>query len=140
MKKQNLIIADDHLMFLEGLHTILQELPLLNNIHLATEGLQVLRLLKQFTIDLIITDINMPKMDGITLLAEARKVAPDIKIIVLSMLDDPRTIHKVIQKKVDGFVPKFTSKDELQKAVIHVLNGEQYFSEAIKERYMESVF
>ncbi|MAQ40966.1 response regulator transcription factor [Mesonia oceanica] len=140
MKKINIIIADDHLMFLEGINTILQDMPEIDEIHLATEGKQVLRLLKQFEIDLIISDISMPKMDGIELLKAIKKNHSEIKIIMLSMLDNHRTVHKVIQKGAHGFVPKFTSKEELQKAVRTVLGGEQYFSDLIKQRYMESVF
>ncbi|RXG11921.1 LuxR family two component transcriptional regulator [Leeuwenhoekiella aestuarii] len=140
MKKINIIIADDHLMFLEGINTILQDMPEIDEIHLATEGKQVLRLLKQFEIDLIISDISMPKMDGIELLKAIKKNHSEIKIIMLSMLDNHRTVHKVIQKGAHGFVPKFTSKEELQKAVRKVLGGEQYFSDLIKQRYMESVF
>ena len=127
-------------MFLEGINTILQDMPEIDEIHLATEGKQVLRLLKQFEIDLIISDISMPKMDGIELLKAIKKNHSEIKIIMLSMLDNHRTVHKVIQKGAHGFVPKFTSKEELQKAVRTVLGGEQYFSDLIKQRYMESVF
>lgn len=140
MKQINIIIADDHLMFLEGINTILQDMPEIANVHLATEGKQVLRLLKQFEIDLIISDISMPKMDGVTLLTEIKKKYSGVKIIMLSMLDNHRTVHKVIQKGADGFVPKFTNKNELQKAVRMVMNDESYFSETIKKRYMESVF
>lgn len=140
MKKINIVIADDHLMFLEGINTILSDMEEINEVHLATEGNQVIRLLNQFDINLIISDISMPKMDGIELLTEIKKKHSDVKIIMLSMLDNHRTVHKVIQKGADGFVPKFTSKDELQKAVRTVLNDEQYFSEIIKQRYMESIF
>ncbi|SHJ19509.1 two component transcriptional regulator, LuxR family [Mesonia phycicola] len=140
MKKINIIIADDHLMFLEGINTILSDMEEINEVHLATEGKQVVRLLNQFEIHLIISDISMPKMDGIELLTEIKKKHNGVKIIMLSMLDNHRTVHKVIQKGADGFVPKFTSKEELQKAVRTVLNDEQYFSELIKQRYMESVF
>ncbi|MBE7639989.1 MULTISPECIES: response regulator transcription factor [Salegentibacter] len=140
MKKVNIIIADDHLMFLEGINTIFKDMPEIGEVHLATEGKQVLRLLNQFEVHLIISDISMPKMDGIELLTEIKKKHSAIKIIILSMLDNHRTVHKVIQKGADGFVPKFTSKEELQKAVRTVLNDEQYFSDIIKQRYMESVF
>lgn len=140
MKKINIVIADDHLMFLEGINTILSDMEEINEVHLATEGNQVIRLLNQFDINLIISDISMPKMDGIELLTEIKKKHSDVKIIMLSMLDNHRTVHKVIQKGADGFVPKFTSKEELQKAVRTVLNDEQYFSEIIKQRYMESIF
>ena len=73
MKKVNIIIADDHLMFLEGINTILKDMPEIGEVHLATEGKQVIRLLHQFDIDLIISDISMPKMDGIELLTEIKK-------------------------------------------------------------------
>ncbi|MEH6704759.1 MAG: response regulator transcription factor [Galbibacter orientalis] len=140
MEKTNIIIADDHLMFIEGINTILKNMDEIGEVHIATEGKQVIRLLSQFKIGLIISDISMPKMDGIELLTEIKKKHKDVKIIMLSMLDNHRTVHKVIQKGADGFVPKFTSKEELQKAVRSVLNDEQYFSELIKQRYMESVF
>lgn len=140
MKKINIIIADDHLMFLEGINTILSDMEEIGEVHLATEGKQVIRLLSQFEIGLIISDISMPKMDGIELLTEIKKKHAEVKIIMLSMLDNHRTVHKVIQKGADGFVPKFTNKEELQKAVRTVLGKEQYFSEIIKQRYMESVF
>ncbi|MBF8150037.1 response regulator transcription factor [Winogradskyella sp. F6397] len=140
MKKANIILADDHLMFLEGINTILSDMQEIGDVHLATEGKQVLRLLNQFEIDLIISDISMPKMDGIELLTELKKKHDSVKIIMLSMLDNHRTVHKVIQKGADGFIPKFTSKEELQTAVRTVLDNEHYFSEIIKQRYMESVF
>ncbi|APA93699.1 response regulator transcription factor [Myroides odoratimimus] len=136
----NIIIADDHLMFLEGLNTILLDMEEVKQVHLATEGTQVLRLLEQFDIQLVITDLNMPKMDGIELLTKVKKDQSSIKVLVLSMLDNPRVVHKVIKKGADGFVPKFTNKEELQLAVRELLNNKQYFSEVIKQRYMESVF
>ncbi|MEC4114235.1 response regulator transcription factor [Myroides pelagicus] len=140
MSGVNIIIADDHLMFLEGLNTILLDMEEVKQVHLATEGTQVLRLLEQFEIQLVITDLNMPKMDGVELLTKVKKDQNGVKILVLSMLDNPRVVHKVIQKGADGFVPKFTNKEELQLAVRELLNDKQYFSEVIKQRYMESVF
>jgi len=140
-KKYNLIIADDHVMFLDGLHAILSELEEIENIHLATDGSQVLRYLKQFkNIDLVISDINMPKMDGLSLLAEVKKHNPEVKFFILSMLDDPRTINKVVRKEADGYLLKIADKEELKEAVRQVLAGEQHYSPVVKEKYMESVF
>lgn len=139
--KFNIIVADDHVMFLDGLHGILSELEEVEQIHLATDGHQVLRLLKQFdSIDMVISDINMPKMDGIELLTEVKKMYPHIKFMILSMLDDVRTINKVIQKKADGYILKFADKQELRSAVRDVLSGNQHYSSKVKENYMEGVF
>lgn len=140
-KTFNIILADDHVMFLDGLHAILSELPEVNKIHLATDGQQVLQHLRQFDeIDLIISDINMPKLDGLALLTEVKKTRPEVKFFILSMLDDYRTINKVIKKEADGYLLKFADKDELKTAVQNVLAGEQHYGQTIKDRYMESVF
>ncbi|UII28317.1 response regulator transcription factor [Fulvivirga maritima] len=140
-KKFNIIIADDHVMFLDGLHAILSELPEIDTIHLATDGMQVMRLLHQFNdVELVISDINMPKMDGLSLLTEVKKFDPKIKFFILSMLEDVRTINKVIQKEADGYLLKFADKEELKAAVKDVLAGEQHYSDTVKERYMKSVF
>ncbi|WP_375578861.1 response regulator transcription factor [Marivirga tractuosa] len=139
--KYNLIIADDHVMFLDGLHSILSEMEEVGQIHLATEGTQVLRLLNQFDdIDMVISDINMPKMDGIQLLSEVKKNSPHIKYFILSMLDDVRTINKVVQKEADGYILKFADKEELKDAVKDVLKGNRHYSNKVKEKYMESKF
>lgn len=139
--KYNLIIADDHVMFLDGLHSILSELANVEQIHLATDGHQVLRLLKQFdNVDMVISDINMPKMDGLELLSTVKKSRPQVKFFILSMLDDVRTINKVVQKQADGYILKFADKEELKKAVLEVLNGQQHYSDKVKESYMQSVF
>ncbi|MBL3657921.1 response regulator transcription factor [Fulvivirga sediminis] len=140
-KKFNIIIADDHVMFLDGLHAILSELPEIDTIHLATDGVQVMRLLHQFKdVEMVISDINMPKMDGLTLLSEVKKFNSNIKFFVLSMLEDMRTINKVVQKEADGYLLKFADKEELKAAVKEVLSGEQHYSSTVKERYMKGVF
>ncbi|PTB92327.1 DNA-binding response regulator, partial [Marivirga lumbricoides] len=56
------------------------------------------------------------------------------------MLDDVRTINKVVQKQADGYILKFADKEELKKAVLEVLSGEQHYSQKVKESYMQSVF
>lgn len=141
IKTFNIILADDHVMLLDGLHAILSELPEINKIHLATDGQQVLQYLGKFNdIDLIISDINMPKLDGLALLTEVKKTRPNVKFFVLSALDDYLTINKAIKKEADGYLLKFADKDELKTAVQNVLAGEQHYGAAVKERYMESVF
>ncbi|WP_192349992.1 response regulator transcription factor [Algoriphagus sp. Y33] len=137
----NIIIADDHVMFLDGLHNILTEIPQINTIHLATDGLQVLRILSHFhNIDLVISDINMPKMNGLELLSKVKESHPEIKFFLLSMLDDIRTINNAIRKQADGYLLKFADKEELKAGIAEVLLGQQYFSPAVKTKYMEGVF
>ncbi len=141
--KYNFIIADDHKMFLDGLQSILSSE---NNYHIlltANSGKNVLKYVKinsTSKIDLIITDISMPEMDGITLNKEVKKINPNIKVLVVSMHIDTTMIDTLIKNDVDGYLHKNTEKNELLKAISTILKGEKYFSQSIKEAYTNSVF
>jgi DNA-binding NarL/FixJ family response regulator len=91
-------------------------------------------------IDLIISDISMPEMDGITLNKKVKEINPNIKILIVSMHIDTKMIDTLIKNNVDGYIPKNAEKEELLKAIETILKGEKYFSEIIKDTYMKSVF
>jgi len=91
-------------------------------------------------IDLIITDISMPDIDGITLNNHVKKVRPNIKTLVVSMHTDTRMIDTLIKNDVDGYISKNAEKEELIHAVETILKGEKYFSPAIKAAYVNSIF
>ena len=141
--KYNLIIADDHKMFLEGLQSILSSIDDYKIILTANSGKNVLKYVTinpTSKIDLIITDISMPEMDGITLNCEVKKINPNIKVLVVSMHIDTAMIDALIKNDVDGYLHKNTEKHELLKAISSILNGEKYFSQSIKDAYTNSVF
>ncbi len=141
--KYNLIIADDHKMFLEGLQSILSSIDDYKIILTANSGKNVLKYVTinpTSKIDLIITDISMPEMDGITLNREVKKINPNIKVLVVSMHIDTAMIDALIKNDVDGYLHKNTEKHELLKAISSILNGEKYFSQSIKDAYTNSVF
>ena len=141
--KYNLIIADDHKMFLEGLQSILSSIDDYKIILTANSGKNVLKYITinpTSKIDLIIMDISMPEMDGITLNREVKKINPNIKVLVVSMHIDTAMIDALIKNDVDGYLHKNTEKKELLKAISSILNGEKYFSQSIKDAYTNSVF
>ncbi|MCB4799154.1 response regulator [Neotamlana laminarinivorans] len=139
--KHNIIIVDDHKMFLDGLQSILTSEINYNIIYTAKNGEQVekyLNINKEEKIDLIITDISMPKMDGIALNKTIKKQNKNIKTLVISMHSDGERIETLIDNNVDGYVPKYAEKQELLKAIKTILNGEKYFSKEIKATYIEN--
>jgi len=141
--KYNLIIADDHKMFLDGLQSILSLNEDYQIILTANSGKNVLKYLTinpTSKIDLIITDISMPEMDGITLNREVKKINPNIKVLVVSMHIDTAMIDALIKNDVDGYLHKNTERNELLKAISTILKGEKYFSQSIKDAYTNSVF
>jgi len=138
-----IIIVDDHKMFLDGLLSIFSEIEEYNILLTANSGKNIIKYIDINTtqkIDLVITDISMPDVDGITLNNHIKKVRPNIKTLVVSMHTDTKMIDNLIKNDVDGYVSKNAEKNELLKAVKTILKGEKYFSQSIKEAYMKSVF
>ncbi|WP_109299928.1 response regulator transcription factor [Aquimarina sp. AU474] len=139
--KFNLIIVDDHKMFLDGLLSILHSEKDYNILFTAKDGKHIVKYLDinpDEKIDLIITDISMPEIDGITLNKVIKKQNRNIKTLVLSMHKDADMIDKLIEYEVDGYVPKNAEKEELLKAIKTILKGEKYFSKEIKDIYLEN--
>ncbi|PKH51841.1 DNA-binding response regulator [Tenacibaculum sp. Bg11-29] len=139
----SIIIADDHTMFLDGLRSILSEEKNITIILAATKGTQVLKYLQVNpvpTIDLVITDINMPEMDGIELNKAIKEQFPKVKTLVVSMLEEPVKIQNLIDTDANGYLSKNAEKSELLKAIKTILKGENYFSSRIKNILMEAMF
>ena len=141
--KYNIIIADDHKMFLDGVLSILASREEYHILLTANSGKNVIKYVTinpTKKIDLIITDISMPEVDGITLNNSVKQTNPNIKVLVVSMHMDTAMIDTLIKNDVDGYVPKNAEKEELLTAIETILKGEKYFSNSIKEAYMKSVF
>ncbi len=139
----NLIIADDHKMFVDGLLSILKEAPELSVTLTAKNGAQVVKYLAINGVDnlhLLITDLTMPEMDGIELNKIVKEKYPSLKTLVVSMHIDGDMIDKLIRNNVDGYVPKNAEKDELLTAIRTIISGEKYFSAEIKRAYAYAMF
>ena len=139
----NLIIADDHKMFLDGLISILESENDLNIVLTAKSGVNVIKYIdinKDDKIDLVITDISMPDLDGIALNKMIKDKNPQIKTLVVSMHNESEKIDELIENNVDGYVPKNAEKAELLTAIHTILKGEKYFSKQIKDIYLENKF
>ena len=141
--KYNLIIADDHKMFIDGLMSILKDAPDLAVTLTAKNGAQVAKYLEINGADelhLLITDLTMPEMDGIELNKIVKDNYPGLKTLVVSMHIDGGMIDKLIRNNVDGYVPKNAEKEELLNAIRTILGGEKYFSAEIKRAYTDAMF
>lgn len=141
--KHNLIIVDDHKMFLDGLMSILKTESNYNIIYTAKHGGLVQKYINinpRETVDLVITDISMPEVDGIILNNWLKNKNPLIKTLVVSMHNRPDIIDQLIENDVDGYVPKNARKEEFIIAIESVLKGEKYFSKEITDIYLKNKF
>lgn len=138
-KKINIVIADDHKIFLEGLTALLQNDEGINVIAAVVNGQEVLDVLKAKQADVVLTDVDMPVMDGMKLTKELKKNYPEIKVLALTMHNEGRIISSLLKAGVTGYILKDSGKDELLNAIKTVSRGENYFSEEVKTNLMESM-
>jgi DNA-binding NarL/FixJ family response regulator len=126
--KVRVIIVDDHEIFRDGLKFILSQILGYDVIGEAGNGNEFLDLLEKDMPDVVLMDISMPEMDGVVASENALKKHPHLKIIALSSYGDEHYYYKMIKAGVMGYVLKKSGKEELEKAIQTVLNGDNYFS------------
>lgn len=124
-----LIIADDHQLLIEGLISILSELDGMEILDPVNNGNQLIKSLSLNPADLVLLDLNMPKLDGIKTLAILRKDFPDLKVIILTNYNQPQLIEEVKKLGAHGYLLKNSSSRVLKDAIDRVLNGELVFDE-----------
>ena len=126
--KLKIIVAEDHAFFRKGVVLALNRLKYAEIIGEASNGQELLDMVKENTPHIILTDIKMPVMDGIEATKEILKINPEIKVVVLSMFGDEDNFHCMIEAGVQGFLLKNIDSDDLDRALQAVAQDQQYFS------------
>jgi len=129
MEIVSVVIADDHVIFRKGLRTVLNEISNVKVIAEASNGHELLEFLKHNKADIVLMDIKMPLMDGIETTKKVTEKFPDTNIIALTMHEEIGYFNKMIEAGASGFLLKKTNKDELERAITSVMQGDNYFSE-----------
>ncbi len=128
---RTLLLVDDHQIIRDGIRFYFEgdkEFVIKDE---AENGLEALELLKENEYDIILTDINMPKMDGVEFMKSLRENYPDQKILVLSMYNEAGYINKMIALGANGYVLKKSDKNELVDAIKKVLDGQDHYSDEV---------
>lgn len=131
MKAYDIILVDDHALFRSGLHLLLENLEIVNDIYEASNGLEFLNTIDEHEIDIVLMDISMPEMDGVEATQKALDKYPELKIIALSMYGDEEYYYKMINAGVKGFLLKDSEISEVKNAIQSVGEGTNYFSPEI---------
>ncbi|MBU1677790.1 MAG: response regulator transcription factor [Bacteroidetes bacterium] len=134
MEKIKIVIADDHLILRDGLKAALNFMPDLEVIGEAGDGVEVIEISKKLVPDVILMDISMPRLDGISATKELKKILPKIKIIILTMHDNRQFILDALYSGVDGFLLKMGQISDVQNAVKLVMQGKKYFDKNISKQ------
>ena len=139
MNKVKVIIVDDHAIVLDGIKSLLAEIENVTIAATATNATDALELLRQTKAELVITDINMPGMDGMEFIKTIRTNFPPTKIIVLSLHDEAHFVRNIMKQRVQGYILKNDASSELVEGVNRVLAGKTFFSSKISQVMMEQI-
>ncbi len=127
----NIIIADDHQMFIDGLRSMLEEIEGIRVIGEANNGKEAVDICNTAQADVVIMDISMPVMDGIEATRAILKKHPHVKILGLSMFNDRNFIADLLKSGACGFILKNTGKDELVSALNAIQSGNSYLGNEV---------
>jgi DNA-binding NarL/FixJ family response regulator len=129
----NILIADDHKIVRDGIKRYLNNDNNFNLLYEASNGREAYDFLKDNQVDVILSDLNMPEMDGLELTEKVVKEYPDTKVIILTMMDEPHYIKKLMGSGAEGYLFKNSGVDEVKQAIRKVAAGETYMSQEVTE-------
>ncbi|MBA3681431.1 MAG: response regulator transcription factor [Bacteroidetes bacterium] len=130
-KELKIVIADDHQMFIDGIRSLLKKEVQLNFVHEALNGEDAFSYLSKNEVNLLITDISMPGMSGTELTKKVKAEFSDIKVLVLTMFNDPAIINDILQSEAEGYILKNTGKQELLSAINKIMDDGTYYSNEV---------
>lgn len=135
--KKRVVIAEDHQILRDGLKAILNDSKNLEVVGEADDGISAIRRIQQLEPDLVLLDLSMPRMNGISVIKEIKGRYPEIKIVTLTMHKDEEYVLETFRSGADGYCIKSSGHDELLMAIRAVLDGKTYVSPEISDKVLE---
>ena len=135
----NIAVVEDLPIIREGIKVLIDQVADFNVIAEYENGQEFVDDLLNITPDIVLTDIDMPVLDGIEATKAALNQKPKLKIIALSMYNEYKFYYEMIKAGAKGFVLKQASVDELESAIYAVHGGENYFSKELLHNVIMSM-
>ncbi|TCS42531.1 response regulator [Reinekea marinisedimentorum] len=133
----NIMLVDDQNLVREGIKSLLNLTDHIRIIGEAGDGEEALQLIPELKPDLILMDIRMPKMDGISAIEQMTRMGLQIPVIILTTFDDHELVLKGIRSGARGFLLKDVSLDVLVESIDKVFSGETMIQPAVTERVIK---
>ena len=131
MRKTRILIVDDHDVVRSGLKALLRTSEEYAVVGEAADGEEALRLVEELTPDIVLTDISMPRLDGIGATRLITQRHPQVKVIVLTVYEDEEYVYQILRAGASGYLLKNASKNQIFEAIEAVMSGERFFSPGI---------
>ena len=132
------ILAEDHQMLIDGLKSSFEYDPNIKIIGAVNDGEELVKLVALKQPKVVITDIRMPKMDGIEATRIIKNSFPNTRVLAMTMFDQPNAIRQMLDAGATGYVLKNSGIKMLSKAIITVANGETFFDPNVAFNFMNN--
>jgi DNA-binding NarL/FixJ family response regulator len=137
MKKPTVLVADDHVVFAEGLRRILEpEFEVLSSV---PDGRMMVTEALKLKPNVVVADVSMPLLNGIDAARQIRKAEPKLKIIFLTMHSDPIYAAQALDAGASGYLVKQSAASEVLTAVRAVLRGKEYVTPLVSKSRLKSL-
>lgn len=137
MQPIRIVLCDDHRIVIDGLLRLLAEVPDVECVGTAQNGAEALFLLEHVQADVLLTDLDMPEMDGAELVDRIQTLKYRPKVVVLSMHEEPAMVERLMNNGADGYLVKSAGKDEVLLAIRNVHAGRKHFGSDLLASLMQ---
>ncbi|MFW6052944.1 MAG: response regulator [Desulfosalsimonas sp.] len=137
MGAKKIVIIEDHRLFREGLKAMLDGIKDLEVIGEAEDGFEALDVIRENPPDLLLLDLSMPRLGGISVLNEVKRLHPQVAVLALTIHESDQYVLEAFNAGVNGYCIKDASREELLVAINSVLKGRTYISPGIADNVME---
>ena len=139
MKNIRLLVVDDQTVVREGLAAILSFYPDIEVVGLAEDGVQAVKLAGETQPDVILLDLVMPNMDGITAIPKIKEVAPKVQILVVTAFPENDSVYHAIKAGALGFILKDATRDQIVSAIRDVAQGKASLQPSIAMKLIQEI-
>jgi DNA-binding NarL/FixJ family response regulator len=136
-KSIRVLLADDHTLVRAGIRALLEKLPGVTVAGEASDGREVIDLIKAHRPDVVLMDISMPGLNGLQALARITRDFPEVRVIILSMHHNDEYVMQALKSGASGYLLKRAATAELAAALKSVLGGDIYLSGEISSRFLK---
>jgi len=136
-RRMRIMLVDDHEVVRQGIRSLIEAIPEWTVCAEAADGQAALNLAEQMRPDVIVLDISLPKISGLDVLVELKRMLPDVEILVLTMHDSEKTIAQMLRAGCRGYLLKTETGEKLIEALTKVSRHQTYFSSSVSETLLQ---
>lgn len=137
MKPYRIVLVDDHILFRAGIKSLISSNEDFIIVGETGDGEKLLALLREVTADMVIMDISMPGYQGVEATREAKKLVPDLKVLILTMHNSKEYLYHAMTAGADGYLLKEDAHDDLITAIRTLQQGKLYISSLMSEHVQD---